>query len=209
MPVAAVPANLLAEPVAGLVMMWGCSAGLVAGLVGGPVAEVVHLPTALGLAWVSGVARWAADLPLGHLGAGGVAAVGAALAVVVAARRRGRPRATLVASAVVAVVLVVPATRTSDPAPVGLTEVAGAELWVGAEAGGGGATVLVVDGATSVAPLLAGLRQLGVGHLDLLATRSGGGAAASTVAAVRQQLDVGALVSATEPRLELAVTGPG
>ena len=35
LPVAAVPANLLAVPVAGLVMVWGLGAGLAAGVAGG------------------------------------------------------------------------------------------------------------------------------------------------------------------------------
>ncbi|NIR36721.1 MAG: hypothetical protein GWN79_08665, partial [Actinobacteria bacterium] len=45
MPLAALPANLLAGPVSGAVMVWGCTAGLVAGAAGGGVAAVLHLPT--------------------------------------------------------------------------------------------------------------------------------------------------------------------
>src|SRR3546814_9440029 len=49
MPVASIPANLLAVPVAGAVMAWGITAGLVAGVAGGAFAELVHLPTRLAL----------------------------------------------------------------------------------------------------------------------------------------------------------------
>ena len=44
-PVASVPANLLAVPVAGLVMVWGLTAGLVAGAAGEPLAALLHSPT--------------------------------------------------------------------------------------------------------------------------------------------------------------------
>ena len=67
LPVAAVPANLLAVPAAGPVMMWGLAAGLPAGLVGGAVAHLVHVPTGWLVAWVAGVARVSARLPLGEL----------------------------------------------------------------------------------------------------------------------------------------------
>ena len=86
MPVAAVPANLLAEPVAGLVMMWGCTAGLVAGLVPDWAAAVLHLPTRLGLWWVAGVARLGAGAPFGAIGLLGVGAI-----AVLARRGRGAP----------------------------------------------------------------------------------------------------------------------
>ena len=44
-PLASLPANLLAAPAAGPIMVWGLTGGLVAGVVGGPVAQVLHLPT--------------------------------------------------------------------------------------------------------------------------------------------------------------------
>ncbi|HVE45153.1 MAG TPA: ComEC/Rec2 family competence protein [Acidimicrobiales bacterium] len=69
LPVASLPANLLAVPAAGPVMVWGLAGGLPAGFVGGPLATLVHLPTRLLVGWIAGVARWAADLPLGQLGA--------------------------------------------------------------------------------------------------------------------------------------------
>ncbi len=70
MPLAALPANLLAGPVAGPVMAWGMTAGLVAGAGGEPVAALVHLPTRVALWWLRLVASTCADLPLPVLGGG-------------------------------------------------------------------------------------------------------------------------------------------
>jgi competence protein ComEC len=57
--------NALADPVAGLVMMWGLPAGLVAGTLGEPFATVLHLPTTALLMWIRLVAHigaaWNAD----------------------------------------------------------------------------------------------------------------------------------------------------
>ena len=66
-PVAALPANLLAGPASGPVMMWGMTAGWAAGLVPDGVAAVLHVPTRLGVRWIAGVASWSAGLPLGAL----------------------------------------------------------------------------------------------------------------------------------------------
>ena len=56
MPLVSVPANLLAVPVAGAVMLYGLPAGLVAGAVPS-VAPVVMFPCRLGVRWVDIVAR--------------------------------------------------------------------------------------------------------------------------------------------------------
>lgn len=63
-PLASLPANLLAVPAAGPLMAWGMSAGAVAGVTGGRLAAVLHLPTRVLMAWIEGVAHWAAHLPL-------------------------------------------------------------------------------------------------------------------------------------------------
>jgi hypothetical protein len=88
LPVASLPANVLAVPVAGLVMAWGTVAGPLAGW-WVPAAPLLHAPTRLLLWWVEAVAARCARAPLGSLGATGVAAVGAGLALVVAAARSG------------------------------------------------------------------------------------------------------------------------
>ncbi|MGH9083911.1 MAG: ComEC/Rec2 family competence protein [Acidimicrobiales bacterium] len=88
-PVASLPANLLAVPAAGLVMMWGLTGGLLAGVVPG-AAPLAHVPTRLALGWLAEVATRCAHLPLGTLGWPHLAglAIGLALARHAAARPR-------------------------------------------------------------------------------------------------------------------------
>ncbi len=56
------PANLLAVPVAGLVMLYGIPAALVAAAVPDPLAEVIMLPCEAGTRWISTVAALSARL---------------------------------------------------------------------------------------------------------------------------------------------------
>ncbi|HSH22445.1 MAG TPA: ComEC/Rec2 family competence protein, partial [Acidimicrobiales bacterium] len=88
LPLASVPANLLAVPAAGPLMIWGLPAGLVAGVAGPPLDGVLHLPTSWLLAWVAGVARGAADLPLGRLELAHLLALGVVAVSVVVGRQR-------------------------------------------------------------------------------------------------------------------------
>ena len=88
LPVASLPANVLAGPAAGPVMVWGLTGGLVAGLVGGPLATALHLPTRLMLTWLEGVALGATRLPLGSLGPAHLALAAAGLALLLATRPR-------------------------------------------------------------------------------------------------------------------------
>jgi len=67
-PVAALPANLLAAPVAGPLMVWGLTGGLLAGVVGPPLDGLLHLPSGFGLGWIGGMAAWAGRHPIGLLG---------------------------------------------------------------------------------------------------------------------------------------------
>lgn len=62
-PAVAMPANVLVEPAAGLVMTWGSSAGLVAGYLPGPLAALVTLPSRVLLDWIAFVATRCARLP--------------------------------------------------------------------------------------------------------------------------------------------------
>lgn len=96
LPLVAVPANLLAEPIAGVVMMWGCTGGIVAGLIGGTAGAVVQFPARLGLAWVMGVAEVASALPRVDVGLAPIAAivVFAGALGLVRHRRPSRPRAS-------------------------------------------------------------------------------------------------------------------
>ena len=87
-PLASIPANMLAVPVAGPLMVWGLTAGLAAGVAPAAVARLLHLPTGLMLAWLDGVARAAAAWPLGRLRAPHLVAL-----AVAADRDRSRSRA--------------------------------------------------------------------------------------------------------------------
>ncbi|MGH9189885.1 MAG: ComEC/Rec2 family competence protein [Acidimicrobiales bacterium] len=184
LPVASVPANLLAVPMAGPLMMWGLGAGLVAGLAGDPLARLAHLPTGMAVAWEAGVARWGAALPLGQLGRWHLGALGGLVVVGMVARRRrnrqsdrerpGRPCQARLGTAVLTVgalaVVLAPAVQLAEGAPLdGRPVSAGARLWRE-----GAATVLVVDGGlTTPATLLSGLRAAGVRRLDVVvATRA-------------------------------------
>ncbi len=87
MPLASLPANLLAGPVSGPVMMWGFTGGLVAGIFGGWPAALIHAPTAVMLWWIRGVAAGAAGGPQATLGAAALTIVMiAAIAVVIGTR---------------------------------------------------------------------------------------------------------------------------
>jgi competence protein ComEC len=91
-PVAALPANLMAGAAAGPVMVWGLVAGPVAGVFGGRVAWLLHLPTSFLLGWIELVARTAARVPLGELRAPHLLLLGLAVALVVGSARRGVSR---------------------------------------------------------------------------------------------------------------------
>lgn len=159
-PVASVPANLLAVPAAGPVMVWGLAAGLPAGLLGEPLATVAHVPDRLLVAWIAGVAHWAAALPLGQLGLVPVLLLtGLAMAAGVVPGLR-RP-----AAAAALVVCMWPALG-PVPAVAGEPLAGDARLWRR-----GTATVLVV-GRPRPGPLLAALRIAGVRSIGVVALTS-------------------------------------
>jgi len=67
MPLASLPANVLAEPIAGFVMMWGSTVGVVAGVIGGWPAAILQAPVRLGVWWIMNVAESCSELPLPRL----------------------------------------------------------------------------------------------------------------------------------------------
>jgi competence protein ComEC len=166
MPLATLPANLLAVPAAGPLMMWGLSAGLVAGRVGGPIAPLLHLPSAWLLAWIDGVAQRSALLPFGQIDA--QQAVVIAVAVIALATGRRWHLVLLSRGALVALglLLLSSAAIARRPPPPHAEPTRGAELWVA-----GGGAVLSIDGRTNASDLLAALRIDGVRHLDVVIVR--------------------------------------
>ena len=94
LPLVSIPANLLAVPVAGAVMLYGLPAALVAGAGPSWLAPVVMFPALVGTRWVDAVAQVAArvepDPPWVWLGWAVVFLVAAVL--VVSASRSGKNR---------------------------------------------------------------------------------------------------------------------
>ncbi len=169
LPTAALPANLLAAPAAAAVMMWGLTGGFLAGLVGGPAAAVLHLPTRGLLAWIEGVAATLTGMRLGQLQMGHVLLVGAALAVVVLGRRRGVTVA--VAWLVVAATLVAPLlVERSRAVPVPQTLAVGWEstLWWTPRS-----AVLLVGGGENLERLVGDIRMAGAERIDLIVASGG------------------------------------
>lgn len=190
---ASLPANLLAAPAAGPVMMWGLTGGLVAGVVGEPLATLLHAPTRLLLAWIEAVALAGARWPLGELRMAQLLLILCALVVVVGVRPasvqwRGLARGLRVTGAALGVLALVsaawvPAQIGTAAAPAGPTAVgAGMTLWRG-----GGAVLVEIDGRASESDLSAGLRQAGVGRVDILVVRTVAERAVSVAARARQR----------------------
>ena len=94
LPVSALPANLLAVPVAGFVMLYGLPVGLVASLFPAAVTRLAMLPAAVGTHWVGLVAAVAATAePSPRWSIAAWAVLLTALACVAVRRwRRPRPR---------------------------------------------------------------------------------------------------------------------
>lgn len=66
-PLASLPANLLAVPAAAPLTAWGLTGGVLAGAAGPPFDRWLHLPTSLLAGWLGAVARWSDALPLGDV----------------------------------------------------------------------------------------------------------------------------------------------
>lgn len=218
LPVAAIPANLLAVPFAGPVMMWGLTGGVLAGVLGGRAAAFLHWPTHVALAWIAFVADRAAGWPLGSLGPTHVVALGGCAWLAIAAshpaddpRRHRLARVALVAGALV---LVEPAVAANWPGRIANALTAepiapGALVW--RAPGSSGAVVVVVD-RPDVAALLGALRARRIGHVDLLVARSPARSTSSLVATLEGELDVGLAVvprGVVAPGALVAVAGQG
>ena len=201
-PVASLPANLLAVPVAGPLMMWGIAAGLPAGIVGGTLARLVHIPTEILVAWVAAVARWGAGLPLGRVRLPHLALLAMVVVGAMAARRRGWRRTVRgLAIAAVAVLLAPAVAARWPPALDGRSLVAGAHLWRD-----GSTTVLVVDGSTTTSGrLLTALHTNDVRRLDVVVMARPGVAAARWIEPVLRRFPARLLLAPPGHRLAGAV----
>jgi competence protein ComEC len=200
LPVASLPANVLAVPVAAPLMMWGLTAGMAAGVVGSPLDGWLHLPTGVLVAWVAAVARWAASLPLGTVGPTSAVALRVIVAGAVLLRRRWSgvvPVALALALVSSVAPRLAPASRLA-----GVDGGSGATLWRA-----GGATVVVVDDPW-VPGVLAELRDAEVEHIDVLVLRRGGRAVAGDVLELRQRVDARLVLAPDGHRVRDAVVPP-
>lgn len=172
LPVASLPANLLAVPAAGPLMVWGLTGGVLAGVAGGWTAELLHLPTRPLLMWVVEVAQRTSALPLGQLRAVHVIALSVGLILMVRARSAGRlgrrVRVRRVGLAVAVASVVVAVVSAQAPPPLR------SELLLGVVRWHAGSSEVIVLGAVggrsqlSARATLAALRVAGVRSVDLL-----------------------------------------
>jgi hypothetical protein len=181
--------------------MWGIVAGLPAGILGGPVAAVLHTPTSLMVGWVAAVGRYMARAPFGDLRMGHIAALGVVVALGAWARARGSTAGIRCCVASAAVVLVAAAIPAVHPRDVSGKEVtAGARLWRA-----GASTVLVIDGAPSAARLLTAMHKEAMEHIDVLVLVRPGVMAARTVGPLLSRYPPRLVLAPEEGRLERAV----
>lgn len=175
-PVAALPANLVAAPAAGPVMIWGMSGGLVAGLLGERPAELLHIPTRLLIGWISGTAEWAATAGFGSYRWSHLLAVLTIAAVMMALGGR----TSVLAGATAALCFVLVAPSLAPPVATGASmNGSGVNLWRG-----DGATVVELEARARPADALRFLRTERVVRIDLLIVD---GAKSATVDAVGER----------------------
>jgi competence protein ComEC len=191
LPVATLPANLLAGPVAGFVMTWGATAGLVAGMFPA-LATLVHVPTTLAVWWVAAVARGATGAALGELDGRGLGLLVVFGAAALLARRRAVAAGCWVA---VAVTLVAPAVVVRRPV-TGPTDIAGVgTLWRSTN----GRAALLVSSAARPGSALRALRGHGVRRIDLMVLE-GSGRAGEIERVLASRIALGQVWSGAERR---------
>ena len=212
-PTLGVAANLLGVPIAGALMVWGLATAPVAGLVGGPVATVLGVPSRLGCVALRSIAAWFADPGLPRWAWPGT--IGWALVVigVVLGRQRstgaGRPRRlsvrvstssprssrgrwwTAVACVGAFACLVDGSGLGPGPfAPERSVSARGIQVWAAP-----GASVLVIGAGAAEDDALAALLRCRCGRIDAVLVTGGGRSAAGVVWALRQVVDVGEVLA--------------
>ena len=198
-PVASLPANLLAAPVAGPIMMWSLSAGVVAGLAGGSLAQAIHWPTSVGIGWIQAVAGWAASARLGELQILHLIAVAIGAVIWWLARRRLLRAAAAVGLAMALVVPTV-ALRIADP-PFHTVLDSGIEVWRHHQA-----TVVVLGANRSTERLLEDLRRAGVEAVDVVVAGRGTRAQRDQIISLKDRMWVGTVIAPPGHRIGGATT---
>lgn len=197
LPVASLPSNLLAGPVAGPVMMWGLTGGLVAGLVPSGIATLLHLPTRLALGWIDAVASWAPRMSLGSLGA--VHVVGLFVAAAWGLRRTS-PVSRAAAAAAVFSLLVHPAIVFAQiPDRSSAIDLA-STIWRDEVA-----TVVQIGPSSRADDVLGALRSNNVGSIDLVIAERSSFGTAQLITWIKTRHDV-AQVWAVSPTMGVGET---
>ncbi len=182
LPLASIPANVLAGPIAGPAMVWGLVAGLVGGEAGDAVAAILHLPTRLMLGWVAAVARWGAGLGWPYIEApeiaGIIAVAGVCTAVALWGRRRMASLGGLVTVAFVIGVWAVAGTHQAPPPQ-------GAHLWVHDD----NPAIVVID-RPDAARALDHLATTGIDDIDVLVASSASRAGREAVRALAARHEI-------------------
>lgn len=203
-----VPANLLAVPVAGVVMVLGMTVGVVAGLVAEPMAAVLQMPARSAVTWVDLVAGVASSVPCRPIGPGRLALVAGLGAV--SPMMRIRQARTGVADperrpwvrvcqrlSVAGAVLVLALSCWPTPPSVGVSRpAAGVDAVVGACGG----VVLRVGREADGGEALSVASTSGLRRIDVLVVGRGAGRAAAAIAeqwTVRRRLDEGPMLGPT------------
>ena len=189
-PLASLPANVIAGPASAPVMMWGLTGGLGAGLLGGVGAWLIHRPTAVLLWWVRTVAESAAAAPPAMLGAGGAAVVGIGVALILVSRRLPRGRTVGLAGGAVVAIALAHSVLTAASPPEGWSEAGGAQLFRHESA-----VVVVLDEPARPERLLESLRIAGVRRVDLVVASDGGASDAYAVLALSDRYRGTAIVA--------------
>lgn len=191
LPVASLPANLLGGPAAGPIMMWGMTAGWLAGVVPAWVGVVIHMPTRLGLWWIDGVAQWTASRPFGEF-------AWSHLVVVSLAGWAGlRSQTTVARSAagvVVCAALLAPAIAVGIAGPVAVSDLTGGSVLRQDHR----ASVVELDSSSRAEDVLAGLRRANVGHVDLIVARQSSFAMRDLIGWIDDRHGVGMVWAPTE-----------
>ena len=179
LPLASLPANLLAGPASGAVMIWGCTGGLLAGVLGGPAADALHLPTKALMCWIGGVARLSAAAPPANLGGMSLGLIAAAVGVSLKWRRRGPALVSLVV-----VIVVLGQSITGAPTPAPGTSALGDGVLVHCA---NHDCVVTLDDPVSARRVLERLRVAGVRNVVLIAATDGDRSDADAVLALHSR----------------------
>ena len=199
-PLASIPANLLALPAAGPVMVWGLTGGVVAGAlggpVGGPIATLLQLPTSALLWWITTLAGYAGRAPLGTLRLPHVVVLVAGLTLfwLISAGRASLVRSVADGPAIarvlrrgsialMAVALLSPLLAARHPAPAAELVARGVWLWRR------DAVVVELDGTAGSVDALRELRDRDVGAIDVLVIRTASSSAAMVARDLRARYD--------------------